>query len=181
MEAVTMQPKLRIEISMPVLILAIVIGLSLVGGERRAEADERRPLAGLFGIKVVVEELNSDAERDGMTTAALQTNVEFRLRQAGIRVLTRVERYRTPGEPYLYLRFTSLNDRGLYAYCVNLQLKEIVRLDRNPSVTTSAETWHATGAVVTVGARNLHTSFQRSVREVTDQFINAYLAANPKR
>jgi len=43
-----------------------------------------------------------------------------------------------------------------------------------------ATTWSATGIIGTVGSQKLG-SVRDDVRDLTDQFINAYLAANPKR
>ena len=43
-----------------------------------------------------------------------------------------------------------------------------------------APTWSAAGVIGTVGYQKLG-SLREDVRDLTDQFINAYLAANPKR
>src|SRR4029077_20751829 len=47
---------------------------------------ERASLTGLTTISVVVEALAPIAEKNGLATATLQTDVERRLRQAGINV-----------------------------------------------------------------------------------------------
>ena len=48
-------------------------------------------LKGLRGVTVFVEGLTPEAEREGLTKLALQTDIELKLRQAGIRVLTTTE------------------------------------------------------------------------------------------
>jgi hypothetical protein len=182
MEVVTMQSKPRIEISLAMLALAMVVGLSLMVGARPAEADESRTLAGLFGVQVVVESMDLDAARDGLTTSSLQTIMELRLRQAGIRVLTETENLRAPGNPYLYVNVGTGKEPslGIYVYHLSLTLRERVRLDRNPDTREFAETWHARGQFGYIPVRRLH-EVRISVEEQVDEFINAYLAANPKR
>ena len=142
---------------------------------------ERATLAGLTGVEVAVEPMDPDAEKDGLAQSTLRTDVELTLRQAGIRVLTSDGRLAAPGMPYLYLSVgTAKNEPGFYAYDIDLELKQEVRLTRNPAITSMATTWSAPGWVGAVGSRNL-SKVREGVRDVLDQFLNAYLAANPKR
>jgi hypothetical protein len=142
--------------------------------------DERATLAGLTGVSVGVENMSAEAERDGLTRSALQTDVELKLRLAGIPVLTLMESVLAPNGANLYLNVNMLGDEmGLYAYSIRLELKQRVRLYRDPTVVTPAATW-GTGSVGLVGKVRL-TSVRDGVRDRLDQFINAYLAANPKR
>ena len=64
----------------------------------------RATLGGLRGVHVKVERINIEAEREGLGPSVLQTDVELRLRQSHIRVLTQAEQLKAPGAPYLYLR-----------------------------------------------------------------------------
>jgi hypothetical protein len=52
----------------------------------RALSDRKEILRGLRGIQVVVEKINPEAEKYGLTEQLLQTDTELRLRQHGIRV-----------------------------------------------------------------------------------------------
>ena len=143
---------------------------------------ERATLAGLTGVGVVVEPMDPAAEKDGLAQSTLQTDVELKLRQEKIRVLTSGERLTAPGNPYLYLRVGTMKDDelGVYAYDIDLELTQVVRLTRNPAITSLATTWSAPGKIGTVGIRKLFQLRER-VRDIVDQFLNAYLAANPKR
>ena len=84
--------------------IAVVVLMSValrIGGQA---ASERETLKGLGPIRVVVEELGSDAERDGLTQRMLQTAVELRLRQNGIPLEEDV------ALPYLYVNVSALED-----------------------------------------------------------------------
>jgi hypothetical protein len=63
----------------------------------------RETLRGLGAVHVVIEHLQPNAERAGLTRSQVQTDVELRLRKAGIRVLKEQEKLASPGMPYLYI------------------------------------------------------------------------------
>src|SRR5512139_1447514 len=66
--------------------LVVGIGLLLlpVSAWGQGSAAQRATLKGVNTVEVVVEAMDPVAERDGLTRAQLQTDVEERLRQAGI-------------------------------------------------------------------------------------------------
>jgi len=145
---------------------------------------EPSTLKGLRGVYVAVKRLDPEAERDGLFKASLQTDVELKLRQSGIRVLTQEELFAAPGKPLLYVNVHLLPNSdppsiGLYAYAIIVELYQEVRLQRDGSVVVPAATWRAPRVVGTVGASKL-AGIRGTVKDLTDQFINAYLAANPK-
>jgi hypothetical protein len=60
-------------------------------------------------------------------------------------------------------------------------LKQDVSLTRAPNAhVDGATTWESTSYIGTVGAEKL-SSIRGNVKDQVDQFINAYLAANPKK
>ena len=66
-------------------------------------ADKRDTLRGLSEVSVLVEYLPDDVEREGLSREHLKRDIEVRLRQAGLRVLTISEIANSPGAPYLYV------------------------------------------------------------------------------
>src|SRR5437773_731829 len=140
----------------------------------------RKTLAGLTGLYVSVEQIPDEMQRDGLDTTQILTDVELKLRQAGITVLTRQEWLSTAAAPYLYVNVQAHKTSNLYALSVDVELRQLVTLVHNPAVSILATTWSATGIIGTVGSQKL-ASVREDVRDLTDQFINAYLAANPKR
>ena|SRR5690242_12475833 len=166
------------------LALLAAIAVSPLVGQGDNE-DSRQTLAGLGGVYVVVGPMQEDAEQKGLRQTQLQTDVELKLRQAGVNVLTKEGVGRTPGLPYLYVNVHTLRLEnhlsGLYAFAVSVELVQTVYLGRSPSVFTLGRTWNATGAFGTVGADHLGEYVRKDVSDEADAFVNAYLAANPKR
>jgi|SRR5437588_5862570 len=139
----------------------------------------RKTLVGLTGVYVSVEHIPDEMQRDGLDTTQIQTDVELKLRQAGITVLTRQEWLSTAAAPFLYVNVQAIKNTNFYAFSVEVQLRQRVTLVHDPAVLILATTWSATGVIGTVGSKKL-SSLRETVRDLTDQFINAYLAANPK-
>lgn len=143
-------------------------------------AAARATLKGLTGVCVVVDSIDAEAQRDGLPNAQIQTDVEVKLREAGIRVLTLLEAGETPGSGFLVLSlYAHADDEGLYAFTVQLKLIQAVRLARNGAYTVGA-TWSKGGYSGTVGRTKL-SLVRNNVRDVADDFINAYLDVNPKK
>ena len=144
---------------------------------------ERVIFAGLAGIGVLVEEVDSIAGEDGLDKTTLQTDVELRLRQAGVPVLLKSEALKRPGSPFLYVNVKALQRaNGGYAYGADVELQEQVKLARRPAVLVlSATTWRARGTLGVVEASELAETVRAVVRDQIDEFVNVYLAANRKR
>jgi hypothetical protein len=152
-------------------------------GKEQLERMNRPIFAGLTGVGVLVEDVNSKAKEDGLDKTTLQTDVELRLREAGVPVLLKSEALKRPGCPILYLSVIVLErESGGYAYSADVELTEQVTLVRKPAVIAiGATTWHARSIVGVVGASELAETVRGTVRDQVAQFVNVYLAANPKR
>jgi hypothetical protein len=144
---------------------------------------DRETLRGLGGIQVVIEHLKPNAERAGLTRKQVQTDVELRLRKAGIRVLTEQERLATPGMPYLYININSSQGQApladVVAFSVSIALQQNALLVRNTAITAmGASTWSRQFLV------GVHRESVRQIRDyvgdLVDAFINDYLSVNRK-
>jgi len=164
--------------------ILMLMGLSLLVTVTEAyPTGDRDTLKGLRGVEVVIE-LSETSEtllqKDGMGESQLQTRVEAKLRQAGIRVLTQEEGDKTPGRPYLYLNINSTKVYGnppFASVAIALELQEQVLLQRGKK-SAFAATW-STATVGTVPADNVRSIYDR-VGDLVGEFINDHLAANPK-
>jgi hypothetical protein len=165
---------------MSLVVLAVcLLGLGVTA--RPAAAQDpvlTQSLRGLPGVGVLVEAMDANAERDGLTKDLIQTAVELQLRLAGIRKLTGGEFIQSPAMPYLYVRVTAVKSQeGLYAYSIAVGLQQRVTLANGQGA--DARTWD-TEVVGTSLAANLGTVRER-VKDQVDQFINAWLSVNPKK
>ncbi len=160
-------------------VMALVVALLLLPGVSHALTDKQKPLVGLKGVEVVVEGMDPEAERLGLTRDQLKTDVELRLRKAEVRVLTMEEVVKAPGKPLLYVNVNTATKPGspLCTYSIKVQLKT------NAAVASGSKipgvVWHTTGYGGTCKITNI-TRIRNVVGDQVDLFINDYLAANPK-
>ena len=165
---------------------ALVVSVGLVGllvsGQRKAAAFDldfdRETLRGLTGVLVAVQALDEQKEQAGLTKEQIKTDVEQRLRKAGIRVLRPEEWEKAPGSPSLYVTIHLLKQGAdpIYALSLRIELKQAVLLARNPEVKNFAATW-STGTEGFIGRDKLQ-EIRSSIAYDVDRFVNAYLAVN---
>src|SRR5437879_12400960 len=73
----------------------------------------RKTLAGLKVVYVVVEPIKDDAERDGLRGDQVSTDVELKLRQAAITVLSREQAPFPAGTAFLYVNVHAFKSPGV--------------------------------------------------------------------
>ncbi|MBZ5556447.1 MAG: hypothetical protein LAO77_04145 [Acidobacteriia bacterium] len=158
---------------------ALLLG-SLIGLPRPAAAAdsaiERATLTGLTTMSVVVEGLSPIAEKNGLTTAALQSEVTRRLRQAGISIIE-------DADAYVYVHVT-VADAGAslpLPYLVDVSLMQEVTLPRGLKTRTPLQcpTW-SLNRLGLAGQTLVRSAVTDRVTEFVDQFIAAYRSVNPK-
>jgi hypothetical protein len=150
---------------------------------RRSLASEafRATLAGLTGVHVRVEAINTDAERDGLRSADLQADVESVLREGGLAVHTQPGVFAgVPGTPVLHLDVMTVRLDGRYAYSIRLELWQGVKLTRDPRQTALALTWSAPQVVGTLAADNIDT-LRDVVRTAVRDFVEEWHLAAADR
>ncbi|MDP2997766.1 MAG: hypothetical protein Q8N47_09775 [Bryobacterales bacterium] len=163
--------------------LSLMAVLLVAAGSAKALDNEmtRQSLRGLKGVEVMVENLDPEAEADGLSKTMIQTDVELKLRQAGIRVLTKDQVLAAAGRPWLLIHASTFRRKAdpLYAYHLDVRLEQDVRLERDPKIMVIlATTWSALGRIGTVGSEKL-PQIRDDIKDQVDQFINAWLSVNP--
>jgi hypothetical protein len=138
--------------------------------------EQRDTLKGLHGVQVLVEDLKPEAENYGLTREAIQTDIELRLRQYGIKVLSPEE----SGRSCLYINVNAVvrDPLEIAAVAVEVQFRQEVLLCRDLKTRVNAPTW-GKGSASVVGRGNLK-DVREGVKDLVDEFINDYLAVNPK-
>jgi len=138
---------------------------------------DRESLRGLPGVSVVVEGLGDIGKQAGLTVEQLQTDVELKLRQAGIKVLSKSEVRSTPGAPHLYVNVYMLQSGACH---IDVRVNQFARLERRNSTRVIASTWSIEALGFTPAIQAAAT-IRRNVGARVDRFISAYLAVNPRK
>ena len=159
------------------MVLFLLITSSVYGQTSESNIESLR---GLKGVGVMVKDLISDIEKDGLRKENIQTDVELKLRLAGIKVLTQEEQFNEPGIPCLGVSVDSFIRDGSNIYAVNISIEFLqkVYLGRDLKIVTVGITW-SKSFMGTVGASNVN-DIRDSVKDKVDEFINDYLSVNPK-
>jgi hypothetical protein len=143
-------------------------------------------LKGLEGVEVLVEEVKTELENYNLTAIQIQTDVETKLKEAEIKILSKEENEKIQPlrRPYLYVKINSRKlpwKREVIAYNVEIALKQFVNLPAQPKPARKpfyAPTWDKNifGAVTSKDFAEI----REGVNQIMDDFIKSYQAANPK-
>jgi len=145
----------------------------------------RRVLKGVKGVYVLTESLPLVAKELGITERSLKTEVELKLRLAGIGVYSREEWLKNPLEIstlYINLNITSGTIRGMrhYPFHISINLRDVVYIQRSLS-RTLLTTW-SEGILGAYSTKEVELGrINKALKTITDIFLNYYLAVNPKK
>jgi hypothetical protein len=132
---------------------------------------ERATLRGLQAINVVIDTLDPELIRDGLTQDALESRVVERLMQSGIK------RDKDARE-FLGIRASQVRDRrGPVALCLSAGLYQPVVLTRNKDIHTVTQTWEVV-TVLMVDSKHLNEVSLENVEDLTGRFVKAYQGVN---
>ncbi len=135
----------------------------------------RETLQGINGVYLVVEVVEPEIERAGLTRVQIKADVELKLRMTGLNVLDPEEATKTPGRPWLAVYPNIQTTDGVYVYATMLNLYQDVSLVRN-SNRSIASTWSTASYGTTLSLVNIRSK----IKGLVDEFLNAWLSANPK-
>jgi ferredoxin-fold anticodon binding domain-containing protein len=138
-------------------------------------------LKGLQGVYVIIEDLEPEVEKLGLTRQQLQTDVELKLRQNSIKVLSEEEWFKTREKPHLHINVSVVTreESRSAVYVISVNLYQYVFLARDITKVCDASTWKKE-TFGSVGLSRIET-IRESVKDDIDKFINDYLAVNPKK
>lgn len=144
------------------------------------DTGSRASLRGISEVAVIVEEISPDASADGLSQDAIRTAAELILRSKGILVLTNIDRTRLGSAPYLYININTLKEElGVYAYAVNVDLKQVVGLLSMKGAQAWGATWSAS-VVGAVGETNVRQIIADGVEPLVKDFAHDFLSVNPR-
>jgi hypothetical protein len=174
----------------PYLCTAAIVVLFLLCASQfvQAQIDDATNNDVLKGLKSVLvsTSLSPVAEKFGLTPLQVQTDTELKLRTAGLHIVEEPEwkqDHSSAGGGWVDLQVTVvLYDDGtqqLLGYSIHLKLMQPVTLNRDTSISTFATTW-STGGVGIFTPTSFPEKLRARIRDKLDEFVNCYMAANPK-
>ncbi len=137
----------------------------------------KESLRNIGPLYVVVEKVTHDFESAGLSTDLIKTDVELKLRLAGISILEKHQITATSAEVYVNVNSFTYRELGVFAFNVSLRIRQPVKLERN-NISGFASTWE-TGSTGLVGLKAVG-SVRPIIKDVTDILINDYLSVNPR-
>jgi len=143
--------------------------------------DKQLTLAKIDTLYVFVQGLTEETKREGLTAEQIQSVVEDKLKQMGVRVVSEEEGLKIAGSPVLYVNI-SANKRTrtpAFVYHVDVGILQKVTLVREPKIRTMSITWNR-GQVGYCPSISLAKSLRETVGYLMDRFEEDYRAANPK-
>jgi hypothetical protein len=135
----------------------------------------RRSLKDISALQVLVEDLPDGAKLLGLTGGSIQTDVELKLRLAGMRVVTSEEVFKIPGMPMLYVH-VAVSKNGKASFTA-VELQQNVLLERNSQSQVGVTTWDVSGIGLNLDAQDIRDQ----IKDYVDKFLNAWLSVNPKK
>jgi len=165
----------------------LVLGVFLFRPVFTDAAENRIPFHGLKAVAVFVEDIDQETVQDGLSKEQIKTDVELRLREAGIKVVP-VEKslsFSTPSYLYIIVNTVKFSSGLEYVYGTSVQLKQVVVIDRGKAVIPPkaylwATTWERSDGVGITFVEDLVGNVREHINDKVDVFINDYLAENPK-
>jgi hypothetical protein len=129
----------------------------------------RRSLAGITAVDVLVESLPPAAAKLGLTMEDIKTDVELKLRLAGMRV-------ESASYAFIYVN-VNVAENGIAAN-IDIKLEQPVALVRNSSIVIPGGITWSIGTLVTNPTAQGIRGF---TKDLVDSFLNAWLSVNPKK
>jgi hypothetical protein len=154
-----------------VVVIALVLAVADASPAVAQDDVERENLTDLREVNVVVEKLAADAESAGLDRRAIENVIEGLLEQRGVPL----GNSRSAADLYVNID-TFRGSTGLYAYCVEVSVQQLVTIESN-QLRTLADVWQL-ASLGTVGAGNL-PGLESIVLQIVDAFADDYLETNP--
>jgi len=142
--------------------------------------DQKEALRGLKGVQVSVNYLNPWIERIGLSKTQVETEVEKRLKQLGVKV---VKQAKPPAMSTLYVNINGVpvKSKGIFIYSISLALSEWAYLKRGVGTVGDLQEVRAINwfkgnlGYIKIGSTKI---LMQPVQELVDKFISDYLAVN---
>ena len=136
------------------------------------------PTQSLSGIRTVHVVVDISGTNFGVTEDQMRTDIELKLRLAGMRVDQESKAVVSIGATVLETKGTAGRSLGGVAY-IDISLIQSVMLYRDPTIVAGALTW-THGTLIAGPDETMREQIRNAVKDEVDIFLNAWLSANPK-
>ena len=161
-------------------VAASVVVLGLCAHQASAQmfvTTGRDTLRGLPGVELLLEPTPPELPHGEMTTPALRSVIEKRLRDGGITLYASQAANPSSAKAYLYVQFTTLPvTESLQAVSIQVHVRQTVRSSVTESNIVNAMTWDA-HTVAAVGPRD-GAELRDLVLEMVGRFVDDWRAVN---
>lgn len=132
----------------------------------------RDTLRGLPGVEVLVEPLQPELQRAGLTDDGLARDVSRQLAAAGITVFPSQRDNPSPAKPYVYVHVNAAGLTGSTGYAVAIQvhLRQTLASLTTESRVVNAMSWDAHNVIVTP-LPSVRTEVAGEIHSLVDVFI----------
>jgi hypothetical protein len=133
---------------------------------------DRGTLRGLKSLSVIVDPIDPQLDRAGLTAAVLRNQLEARLRHGGVTV-------DEAAVEFLGLHVSSTQIRkGPYSLCLSIGLYQPVVQSRDKEIRTATQTWEV-DTILLAQPKGLMQSSTAALDQLADRFVNAWRSVNP--
>lgn len=165
-----------------VALLCVIFTITCAQAQSKAQSKDPDSLRGLKGARVTVwfgRADAMDAEQRPVVLKMLQDDAEAKFTKAGISLLKFAQEVENaPGSPHFYVLITLDKPNGyVFPVVTEARLFQKARLSHAPSIELSVSTWESHGVGV-YDIKDLNM-LRMQVGQEVDEFIKAYLIANP--
>lgn len=146
-------------------------------------------LRGIEEFGIMINKIPDEFKRAGLTKEQIRTDIELKLRLAGIKVLPTVQIIPTNWEsedrtlhvaPHLDVYIFGDKTEylgGSYLFFVQISFKQMALIERDPNISLLLTSWEVRPVI---GIHRDIDEIRQTVKDQVDKFLNAYLSVNPK-
>jgi hypothetical protein len=162
--------------------VVVLVGAAFAASGPKTLKGNFSTMAGLKGVGISIEKIDLKAALSGLTEKKIRETVEGVLRTAGIPILSESHMQKNPDSPYIFVTVNTYNDSRavLYAFHVQVEFRQNVRLERNSEGPFMATTWESGDIVGLLGEDQISTATD-AIGKCATEFTIAYLKGNEKR
>ncbi len=150
-----------------------------------------KTLKGVDKVHIIINRLNEDANKIGLTEDRLKTVVELKLRRERIEIIDQysdlpqtedvvgIKKYLEESDKWINIPGISICITVVAsAFNVDLEFLQMVKLRRAPHISCTATTWDAN---ITGTHTNDPEFIVSALSQLVDKFLNDFYKANPKK